>query len=161
MSVEALAVIGAATGIVGALTGVVSLGWQIISHRGSGRLVNVNCANVFPAHIGPSGQPFIGDHQVAITVTNAGGAPVSVTNYGVSMNGKKSGENLFVTAPASWSTRLPYSVEPGGKPAELLIPVDSLRQEHQQRGIPFDRMRPWVDLGDGRRVYSKRTVPLK
>jgi hypothetical protein len=74
------------------------------------------------------------------------------------MDGK---ENMFVTAPAAWSTSLPFVLEPGGKPAELLVPVDGLRQVHQERGIPFDRMRPWVDLGDGRRVYSKKTVPLK
>jgi hypothetical protein len=155
VSVEALAIIGAITGVVGALTGVASLGWQVVTQRRSGRLVNVNCSYAIPAY-GPPGA-----HQVAITVTNAGGAPVTVTNYGVSMDGKQRKDNVFVMAPARWSTRLPFSIEPGGTPAELLVPVDDLRLEHQERGIPFDRMRPWVDLGDGRRVFSKRAVPLK
>jgi hypothetical protein len=150
--VEALAIIGAITGVVGALTGVASLGWQVITQRRSGRLVNVTCSYDIPLR---------GDDQVAVKVTNAGGAPVTVTNYGVSLDGKERKENLFVTAPAPWSMRLPFSVEPGGQPAELLVPVDGLRHVHQERGIPFRRMRPWVDLGDGRRVYSKRTVPLK
>jgi hypothetical protein len=157
VSVEALAVIGAATGIVGALTGVISLGWQIVTHRRSGRLVNVNCAYAIPAQIGPNGQPIFAADQVSVMVTNAGGAPVTVTNYGVSLDRK---ENLFVLAPSTFATRLPFVLEPGGTPAELMVPVDHLRQVHQERGIPFSRMRPWVDLGDGRRIYSKRTVPL-
>jgi hypothetical protein len=161
VSVEALAIIGAITGVIGALTGVVSLGRQVVTHRRSGRLVNVNCSYSIPVDGPPGVQQLGDDHQVAVKVTKAGGAPVTVTNYGVSMDGTEGQDNLFVTAPVPWSTRLPCSVEPGGKPAELLVPVDELRHVNQQRGIPFSRMRPWVDLGNGRRVYSKRTVPLK
>jgi hypothetical protein len=80
--------------------------------------------------------------QVAITVTNAGGAPVSVTKYGVSMDGKACKDNLLVTVPVPWSTRLPFSVEPGGKPAELRIPVYELRHVHQERGVPFTECAP-------------------
>jgi hypothetical protein len=111
-----------------------------------------------PAQIGPNGMPIFADDQVSVMVTNAGGAPVTVTNYGVSLDRK---ENLFVLAPSALATRLPFVLEPGGTPAELMVPVDELRHLHQEKGIPFTRMRPWVDLGDGRRVYSKRTVPLK
>jgi hypothetical protein len=161
VSVEALAIIGAITGVVGALTGVASLGWQVVTHRSSGRLVNVNCAYTMPAVIGADGKPIFADDQVSIIVTNAGGAPVTITNYGVSIDGKKSGENLFVLAPTTFATRVPFVLEPGGTPAELMVGVDYLRQVHQERGIPFDRMRPWVALGDGRRIYSKRPVPLK
>jgi hypothetical protein len=161
VSVETLAIIGVITGVVGALTGVASLAWQVVNQRRSGRLVDVTCSYHVPVY-GPPGAPqFRNDDQVSIKVASVGGAPVTVTNYGVSMNGRKSGENLFVTAPVSWSTRLPFSVEPGGEPAELLVPVDALRQEHEQRRIPFHLMRPWVDLGDGRRVYSKQAVPLR
>jgi hypothetical protein len=158
VSVEALAVIGAVTGIVGALTGVASLGWQLVTHRSSGRLVKVTCAYSMPARIGADGKPIFADDQVSVIVTNASGAPVTVTNYGVSLDRK---ENLFVLAPSVFATRLPFVLEPGGTPAELMVAVDHLRQVHQERGIPFSRMRPWVELGDGRRVYSKRTVPLK
>lgn len=158
---ETLAIIGAITGVVGALTGVASLGWQVVTQRRSGRLVDVTCSYHVPVYGPPGFQEPGDDHQVAVKVTNAGGAPVTVTNFGVSMDGMKGEDNLFVMAPVPWSTRLPFSVEPGGKPAELLVPVDELRHVHQQRGIPFTRMRPWVDLGDGRRVYSDRTVPLK
>jgi hypothetical protein len=161
VSVEALAIIGAITGVVGAMTGVASLGWQVITHRSSGRLVKVTCAYAIPVY-GPPGAPqFRNDDQVAIKVANAGGAPVTITNYGVSTDGRKGQDNLFVMAPAAWSTTVPCSVEPGGRPAELLVPVNELRHLHEQKGIPFSRMRPWVDLGDGRRVHSKRTVPLK
>jgi hypothetical protein len=122
VSVEALAIIGAITGVVGALTGIASLGWQVVTQRRSGRLVNVNCTYNIPAYVGPGGQPVFADDQVAIKVTNAGGAPVTVTNYGVSMDGKERKANLFVMAPVASSTRLPFSVEPGGQPAELMVP---------------------------------------
>jgi hypothetical protein len=133
----------------------------IVTHRRSGRLVNVTSSYAIPVYGYPHATHFRDDDQVSITVTNAGGAPVTVTNYGVSMDGKKRKDNLFVTEPPSWASSLPFSIEPGGKPAELLVPVDQLRQIHDQRGIPFERMRLWVDLGDGRRVYSKKAVPLK
>ncbi len=160
MSTATLALVGALAGVTGALTGVVSLAWQFTIHRRSGRLVTVECSYDIPVY-GPADAPeFHDDDQVAITVTNYGGAPVTVTNYGVSIGGKGAKDNLFVTSPADWATKLPASVEPGGQPARLLVPVEDLRRVHDERGISFREMRPWVDLGDGRRVYSK-AVPVE
>jgi hypothetical protein len=49
---------------------------------------------------GPAHAPeFRDDDQVAIDDFNRGGAPVTVTSYGVSMAGKGGKRNLFVTAP--------------------------------------------------------------
>lgn len=111
---------------------------------------------------GPSNAPeFHDDDQVAITVSNRGGAPLTVTNYGVAMGGKRSKNNLFVMDRPIWATKLPATVEPGGEPAQVLVPAAELRRAHQVHGIPFRNMRPWVDLGDGRRVYSKKAVPLR
>lgn len=161
MSTETLAIIGALTGVVGALTGVVSLAWQIIVHRRSGRLVSVESSYTIPVYGPPHAPEFHDDDQVALTVSDRGGAPVTVTNYGVAMGGKGSKDNLFVMDRPGWATELPTSVEPGGEPAQVLVPVAELRKAHQEHGIPFRKMRPWVDLGDGRRVYSKMAVPLK
>jgi hypothetical protein len=161
VSAETLAIIGAVTGIVGALTGIVSLIWQIVTHRRSGRLVLVKSSYTIPVY-GPSHAPeFRNDDQVAITVNNRGGAPVTVTNYGVAMGGKGSKNNLYVTDRPVWATRLPASVEPGGEPATLLVPVAQLKRFRQEHKIPYHKMRPWVELGDGRRVYSKNAVPLE
>lgn len=57
---------------------------------------------------GPHHAPeFHDDDQVAITVSNQGGAPVTVTNYGVAMGGKRSQSNLFVMELPIWATKLP------------------------------------------------------
>lgn len=98
--------------------------------------------------------------MVGIEVINRGGAPVTVTNYGVSISGRRNKRNLFVTSPPAWATPLPAVVEPGGEPPRLLVPTAELRRLHEQEGIAYRRMRPWVELGDGRRVYS-RQVPLR
>lgn len=157
---DPLGVIGAVSGGVGALTGVISLGWQVHTHRRSGRVVRVTCGNEIPVYDLPDGSRDTGDHFVAIYVHNAGGASVHVLNYGVSVGGRKSGKNLFVTDPPSWATRLPASVEPGGEPVRLLVPADELRRLHEAGGISYRQMLPWVELGDGRRVYANRPVPL-
>jgi hypothetical protein len=59
------------------------------------------------------------------------------------------------------TAQMPAVAEPGGEPVTLTVPVDQLRQAHRERGIPFRKMRPWVTLGDGRRVYSRKPVPLE
>lgn len=161
MSSATLVIMGAMTGVIGALTGVVSLAWQIIVHRRSGRLVSVGSSYIIPVY-GPRHAPeFHDDDQIAITIRNCGGASVTVINYGVSMGGKGSKNNLFVMGRPGWATKLSATVEPGGEPAQVLVPVAELRKVHEVHGIPFRKMRPWVDLGDGRRVYSKNAVPLK
>lgn len=161
MSTESLAVIGALTGVVGALTGVLSLAWQIIAHRSSGRLVTVTSSYVIPVY-GPADAPeFHDDDQVAVEVHNRGGAPVTVLNYGVGLGRRRRGTNLFVMNPHPLSTPLPAAVEPGGEPVKVMIPVDELRQAHEERGVAFRRMRAWVSLGDGRRVYATKSVPLR
>jgi len=99
--------------------------------------------------------------QIAIDVINRGGAAVTVLNYGVAIGPRGSQSNLFVLDRAPWATQLPAQVQPGGSPAQLLVPVDELRRAHSARGVPFKRMRPWVELGDGRRLFSQNAVPLK
>jgi hypothetical protein len=160
VSTETLAIIGTITGVAGALTGVLSLAWQVVAHRRSGRLVSVESSYMIPVYGPPHAPEFHDDDQVAIIVSNRGGAPVTVTNYGVAMGGKRSKNNLYVMERPIWAAKLPASVEPGGEPAQVVVPVLELRRAHQEHRIPFRKMRPWVDLGDGRRVYSRKAVPL-
>lgn len=89
------------------------------------------------------------------------GDSVTAINYGVEIVPRGSQNNLSVLDRASWATQLPAQVQPGGEPTQLLVPVDDLRRAHAARGVSFKRMRPSVELGDGRRVYSQNAVPLK
>jgi hypothetical protein len=125
VSVEALAIIGAITGVIGALTGVVSLGRQVVTHRRSGRLVNVNCSYSIPVDGPPGVQQLGDDHQVAVKVTKAGGAPVTVTNYGVSMDGTEGQDNLFVTAPVPGPRGCPVLSSPVESPQSYWCPLIS------------------------------------
>lgn len=161
MSTQTLAFIGALTGVLGAVTGVLSLAWQIIALRRSGRLVSVTTSYMIPVYGPPHAPEFRDDDQVAITVSNRGGAPVTVLNYGVAMGRRSNGTNMFVVDRHPSSAKLPAVAEPGGEPVTLTVPADQLRQAHRERGIPFRSMRPWVSLGDGRKVYSRRPVPMK
>ena len=152
-------VIGGVTGIVAAVTGVVALVWQVIAHRGSGRRVTVRSSYFIPVYGPPNAPQFRDDDAVAITVTNRGGAPVAVTNYGVRIKRKpwplREHGNLFVIQRPSWATPIPAVVQPGGEPLTVLVPVADLRRLHNDEGVPYRRMRGWVDLGDGRRVQSE------
>ncbi|MCP9002075.1 hypothetical protein NFC73_20440 [Pseudarthrobacter sp. RMG13] len=161
MSTETLAIIGPLTGAVGALAAVVSLLWQVSVHRRSGPVIQVKSSYSIPVY-GPDTAPeFHGPDFVAVEVRNRGGKSVTVTNYGVSLGGRKPSDNMFVLDRPVWATTLPAPVEPGGVPTQVLVPVPELRKAHSTRGIPFNKMVPWVELGDGRRVYSTNPVPLK
>lgn len=148
------AVTGAATGIVGAMTGVTALALQMRAQRQAGRLVTVTTTYGMAVY----GDEIGDDDQVMITVHNRGSAPVTVTNFGVQIG--KSGSNMFVRNPAPWLTRLPAVVEPGGVPVQVGAPVSELRRAHAEKGVSYKQMRPWVELGDGRRVFANKPVPL-
>ena len=87
MSTQTLALIGALTGVVGALTGALSLAWQIIAHRRSGRLVSVTTSHMIPVYGPPHAPEFRDDDQVAVTVSNRGGAPVRARDELTSFSG--------------------------------------------------------------------------
>lgn len=157
---ELLAIIGVITGIVGALTGIASLAWQIIAHRKAGRLVSVKATYLLPVY-GQNRNECHGDDLIGIQVFNRGGSAVAVINYGVRLGSRRQERNAFEVNKHVLSTPLPAMVEPGGPPALFTMSVDGLRQLHDDEGIPFGQMRPWVDLGDGRRVFATNSVPLK
>lgn len=154
--------VGIAAGIVGTLVAIVGLGWQLTKDRGTGRRVKVETSYVIPVY-GPQHAPeFHDDDQVQVSVINRGDAPVSVLNFGVSMDGKTHRKrNLFVPHRHPMSAALPAVVTPGGQPVNVHIPVEDLRRIHAEHGISFKQMHPWVELGDGRKVFANKTVPLK
>ena len=154
MSAETLATVGVIATVVAALVAVLTLGWQVLGHRGR---VHVKSSYTMP-YFEDSG--FHHDDFVEIAVNNMGGKPLTVTNYAIGLNGKKPGSNMWVTRPPAWATRLPSVIDPGGVPTKLLVPVSELRKAHESLGVPFSKMVPWVELGDGRKIYSANSVPL-
>lgn len=155
MNAEALTAVGVIATVVAAVVAVLTLGWQVFVHRSR---VHIKCTYTMP-YFENSG--FHDDDFVEIAVKNSGGRSLTVTNYAVGLNGRKPGKNMWVTRPPAWATRLPSVVDPGGVPTKLLVPVSELRKAHESLGIPFSKMVPWVELGDGRKVYSINSVPLR
>lgn len=155
MSAEALSAVGVIATVVAALVAVLTLGWQMLVHRGR---AHVKSTYAMPYFENPRLYP---DDFVEIAVKNVGGKPLTVTNYAVGLNGRKPGSNMWVTRPPAWATRLPSVVDPGGVPTKLLVPVSELRKAHESLGVPFSKMVPWVELADGRKVYSTNSVPLR
>lgn len=87
---------------------------------------------------------------------------MTVTDYGVSLGGRRPSDNMFVLDRPAWGTILPAPVEPGCVPTQVLVPVPELRiLAHSMGGIPFSKMVPWLELGDERRVSSTNSVSLK
>ncbi|MFN8214775.1 MAG: hypothetical protein U0R27_14095 [Candidatus Nanopelagicales bacterium] len=97
-----------------------------------------------------------GDWHLGVEVLNVGGSPITVTNWGISV---PDGQLMLLDAP-QWSARVPVVVEPGGVPAKFFYPVSELRRLHDERRVPYSRMRVWVETGKGRRVSSRRGVPI-
>ncbi|RJT97037.1 hypothetical protein D6T65_15115 [Arthrobacter frigidicola] len=120
--------------------------------------MKVDSSYIIPVYEDPQ---FDGDDFIQIELKNQGDKSVTVTNYAVEMGERGFGSNMWVTRPPVWATRLPATAEPGGVPVKLLVPVPELRELRRASGIPFDKMHPWVELGDGRKVYSTNTVPMK
>ncbi|WP_152650082.1 hypothetical protein [Demequina globuliformis] len=148
------------TGVVAALVAAATLVWQIRAHRLGGRRVKVRSVYSIPIYGVEGDNPLRGDDQVAITVTNVGGMPVVVTGFGVRMGRSRHAHNMAVNIPHEISDRLPATAEPGGVPVQVAVPVVELRRAHDQGGVRYRDMRPWVRLGDGRKVFSRNPVPL-
>lgn len=158
MNPETMANIGVVAGVLAVVVALATWLWQINVQRNSGRKVYVRSTYTMPIF---EDSEFHEDDFIEIAVTNQGGQPVTVTNYAVELKGRQKTENMWVLRPPVWATRLPSVVEPGGLPTKLLVPVSELRKAHMTKGIDFKRMVPWVELGDGRKLYSSNAVPLK
>ncbi len=143
--------------IASIVVGIIGIATSRRYRRHGGRKVRVSSTYSIPVYAGD--EPFLDDDQITISVVNKGTAPVTVTAFGVRMGNSRNAGNMFVTRPHAMSDRLPAVAEPGGTPVSVAVPVSALRDAHEQRGIAFKHMQPWVELGDGRRVFSRNPAP--
>jgi hypothetical protein len=137
---------------------LVSLGWQAWSWSRSGPVLRVELSNIITDLGGPTnaygvGQP---EHYVEVKAVNRGRAAVTIQTWGIELPG---GNNIFATEPLLFSERLPARVEPHSS-ASFHMAGDAIREHAATQGIPFTKMRPWVQPASGKRVYAKTRVPL-
>lgn len=130
---------------------VLSLIWQAWSWRHNGPVVKVNVANAITDAV--TGEP---EHYVAVEAVNTGRAATTITGWGFAM---PDGANVYSTRALRISESLPCRLEPHSK-ATFYLEADDLRRVRAERGIAFSGMKPWVDLGSGKRVRCNKTVPL-
>lgn len=139
-----------ALAILGVALALASLLWQAWTWMHDGPIVKLETLNHFPAY-----GDQIGEALVALKVSNRGRSATTIESWGLELPG---GSSLFVTDQPAWFTRLPHRLEPHSS-IDLRISHEDIRRVAQERNIPFSQFRPWVSIGDGRKVYSKG-VPL-
>ncbi len=137
---------------LGAATGILSLLWQIVSWRRSGSRVRVASKHALP--ILPRGPD---SWYLTVEARNAGRLAVTVDSWGFSM-GRRRG-NIVPLRHEPWFDRVPLRLEPGAS-ATFGMPADEVRRLAQEQGVSLAQLKPWVSLGDGSRVVSRRSVPL-
>jgi len=94
------------------------------------------------------------DELVCVTAFNVGAGPVTVTGRGIEINAR---ENLAVFSPLPGSTVLPRRLESGAK-MNLHLPAVNVVEAHHEKQAPYNRMRGWVRLATGEKVYDKTGV---
>lgn len=149
---DALALVGSVGGLIGAGTGAASLIWTVHHTSQSRARVVVTSANGF--HIVPG----VGTgHYLQVTATNTGGAAIDVRGWGIEIS---PGRDMAIFAPVPLSTRLPSRLESGSL-ANFYADPDSVRGTASAEKVALSRLRPWVSLGNGEKVYQhKPGVPL-
>jgi len=153
MAAETWGIVGAVAGVAAVVVALVQLRQSGASARRAG--ISISLSTCFPT-VGGAVQ----DAQLGIEVIHRKGAPVTITNFGVTLSqswrrGGSKSLNLTVGRPSFASSPLPFRLVPGGEPALFMVPYEAL-DDAAAKGYPRRRMRPWVRLGDGRKVYAKR-----
>lgn len=138
--------------VVGAVTGVIALIWQVATWRRGSHRVVVKTANSFPI-----GGLVETEHLVAITAHNVGAMAVDIVAYGITA---ANGGNLNDFRRSQPNGPLPHRLEPGAS-VDYYMNADAIREYREESGFPFSRMKPWVRLGTGKTVMSRRSVPLR
>lgn len=141
----------AAVGVVGGLAGVASFIWQIATWRRSTHHVKVTTGRSW--FIYDSGDS--GDELVVVSAHNVGSAAVTVKAWGIEMG--HDGESLNVVVPLVGSTVLPHRLESGSS-MDVHVQASHVMEAHKKFNLPFSKMRPWVRLGTGQRMYAKKGV---
>jgi len=141
----------AAVGMVGGLAGVASFIWQIITWRRSTHHVRVATARSWFTY--ESGD--FSEELVVVSAHNVGSAAVTVEAWGIEMGRK--GESLNVLKPLVGSAALPHRLESGSS-MDVHVQASHVVEAHGKFRLPFSKMRPWVRLGTGERIYAKKGV---
>lgn len=139
---------------VGALAGIAALIWQVATRRRSAHRVKVSTAIAVTDAGRSSGDPEV---YVTVEARNLGASSVDISNWGIRLAG---GENAWVRNPIPISATLPLRLEAGAR-VSFYFPEPSLRDIHRRTGLPYARMRPWVQLATGQTIRASRHVPLK
>jgi hypothetical protein len=138
---------------VGAITGAAALLWQVTTWRQSAHRVTVERASsVLFAPFGEMSEPLLG-----VTVRNIGAAPVTVTNWGVSLGRKRGG--MIVAVPMPMSATLPHRLEPGAS-MQVFAPMAAMTSQAAGQGVALRTLRVWAELGTGQTVRAKRGLPV-
>ena len=138
---------------LGSLSGVAALIWQIATWRRLAHNVKVTRTQSWVPDIYGN----LGEDLVCIEARNVGASAVTVTNWGIALG--RGGRNLVVLYPLPLSTTLPHRLEPGAS-MNLFVLADALAQAKIDNAVPLKRMRGWVGLATGKKVYAKRGVPV-
>jgi hypothetical protein len=132
---------------------VASLSWQAWSWYHSGPVLRVKTADFWTDAGNPESQ--VPDHYVAITITNHGRAAATAQAWGIE---DPSGESLTVPSPWPFSDALPARVEPHAS-ASFYVRGATLEDHSEELGVPYKKLRPWVQLATGKKVYARKGLP--
>lgn len=138
---------------VGALAGFGALLWQFLTWRRSSHHVKVTRTQSWFTYSDET----LSEDLVCVSARNVGTGPVTVTSWGISMETRR--ENIVVVNPLQGSTELPHRLERGTS-MSLFVRAADLMRARGERGVPLLRMRGWVGLATGQKVYAKRGAPI-
>jgi hypothetical protein len=134
---------------------VVALGWQAWSWFRSGPVLRVVVAGVTILEPSLVGDP-PPEQYVQITVANKGRVAVTVRSFGIALPNKG---NLYAPQQPRFADDLPARIEPHAS-ASFYMLAEEVLQYSAKNGVPLSRMRPWVETAAGRKVYSRKPIPV-
>jgi hypothetical protein len=112
-------------------------------------------SNTYPVYESPMESRI--DHNITVTFRNRSGVAVQVTSWGINTPGNM---NIVAFGQPHWGTQLPAWIQPSSS-LSLHMDAKEIRRVHDEANIGYNDMKAWVDLADGRRVKSRKGVPLK
>jgi hypothetical protein len=143
--------LAAVVGTIGGLAGVASLVWQMVTWRRSTHRVTVVPSRAWFGY--PDGTT--SEELVCVSAHNTGSAAVTVVGWGIEMG--RGGQDLNVTSPLVGSTPIPHRLESGSS-MDVHVQAYHVIEATTDQRVPYAKMRPWVRLGTGEKVYSKKPV---
>ncbi len=128
-----------------------SLSWQAWTWFYSGPVLRVQSTSVFT----DAARPGVPDEYIVIEVINRGRAAATIRSWGIE---DPSGASLTVKTPLPFSDELPARLESHAS-ASFYIHWGIVFSHSEELGVPYKKLRPWVQAATGRRVYARKGVP--